>query len=191
MTDQPFTKLNLGSGRFKKVGYLNVDWVSGTEPELVHDLNRLPYPLADNRFKLIEADHVLEHLDNAFAVMKELHRIARPGATIIIRVPHWSRAMTHPEHQHGFDFTFPFYFNKNFQGGYQGVELRAEVVKLTWLAQRYLKKRTVAAYLYYPARPLGAIFDFLANLSPMFCSRIWCFWVGGFEEIEFRFRVVK
>jgi hypothetical protein len=32
---------------------------------------------------------------------------------------------------------------------------------------------------------IGEIFDLAANLCPALCSRIWCFWVGGFEEIRF------
>jgi hypothetical protein len=38
---------------------------------------------------------------------------------------------------------------------------------------------------------LGDIINFFANLSPEFCSRFWCNWVGGFEEISFEFEVVK
>ena len=71
-------KLNLGCGEFKKAGYINVDYYSVTDPDLKHDLDIFPYPFADNEFKLIEADHLLEHLDNPFRVMKELHRISEP-----------------------------------------------------------------------------------------------------------------
>jgi hypothetical protein len=33
--------------------------------------------------------------------------------------------------------------------------------------------------------------DLLANLSPYLASRLWGYWVGGFEEIEYRFQVIK
>ena len=36
-------------------------------------------------------------------------------------------------------------------------------------------------------RVVGGVMNFLANLSPLACSRLWCFWVGGFEEIEYHF----
>ncbi|MCX8472834.1 MAG: hypothetical protein ORN85_04210, partial [Sediminibacterium sp.] len=36
-------------------------------------------------------------------------------------------------------------------------------------------------------RIFNFIINFFANLSPFLCSRLWCFWVGGFEEIEFVF----
>jgi hypothetical protein len=64
-------------------------------------------------------------------------------------------------------------------------------MRLSWFAQRYLKKQVVPAYQYAVATIFGAIFDFFANLSPVLCSRIWCFWVGGFEEIEYEFTVIK
>jgi polysaccharide export outer membrane protein len=55
------------------------------------------------------------------------------------------------------------------------------------LLQR-IKKQMLSPLLFYPAKYAGFIINFFANLSPMFCSRVWCFWVGGFEEIEFHFR---
>ena len=189
--DTQIRKLNLGCGEFPKAGYVNVDWNSAVRPDVIHNLNILPYPFPDNSFLFIEADHVLEHLMSPFAVMKEIWRIARDQARVIIRVPHFSRGFSHPEHQRGFGITFPLYFNKNFKGGYQGVEFELKILKLSWFAQRYLKKQTIPKYQYIAALMLGKIFDFFANLSPVLCSRLWCFWVGGFEEIEYEFIVVK
>jgi predicted SAM-dependent methyltransferase len=116
-------KLNLGSGEFKKKGYVNVDFYSVTKPDNFHDLNIIPFPFMDNEFSLIEADHLLEHLSDPFAVMKELVRISRDKGVIQIKVPHFSRGFSRPEHKRGFDVPFPLYFNKEFKGGYQGVDL--------------------------------------------------------------------
>lgn len=184
-------KLNLGSGEFRKEGFLNVDFYSVSEPDLRHDLTSIPYPFNDNHFDWIESDHCLEHLPEPFRIMREIHRIGKPGATVIIRVPHFSRGFTHAEHKAGFDVTFPYYFQKSFTGGYQGVEYDEISTRLRWFAQPYLKKQVLAAPVFYVASFFGAIFDFIANLSPFFCSRIWCFWVGGFEQVEFKLRIRK
>jgi hypothetical protein len=185
------TKLNLGCGAFPKEGFLNVDWEASGTPDVRHDLNRFPYPFEDNRFTRIEADHLLEHLENPFAVMRELYRIARPGCRIRIRVPHFSRGFTHAQHSRGFDVSFPLYFNPTFQGGYQGVQLKLLNMRLRWFAQPYLKKTVLSPAAFYFGRTVGAVLDLLANLSPYACSRLWCFWVGGFEEVAFEFEVVK
>lgn len=184
-------KLNLGSGAYPKSGYTNVDFYSLYESEVRHDLNLFPYPFPDNEFELIEADHVVEHLHEPFQVMAELYRIAQTGAKIIIRVPHFSRGFTHADHKRGFDVTFPYYFDPKFRGGFHGITLSHTKTALHWFSQPYLKKDFMAPPLYYFGIALGAILDFLANLSPFIASRIWCFWVGGFEEIEFHFQVDK
>jgi len=141
-------KLNIGCGEFKKDGYINVDYYSVSEPDVKHDLNKFPYPFKDNEFELIEAEHILEHLDDPFRVMKELHRISKNNGLIIIKVPHFSRGFTHPEHRRGFDVSFPHYFDPAFKGGFQGFQLIAENIKLSWFAQPYLKKQSYLARLF-------------------------------------------
>ena len=113
-------KLNLGCGEFKINDFINVDINKSVEPDVVHDLNKFPYPFKDNHFNVIRAEHILEHLDNPFKVMKELHRLLNYGGVLIIKVPHSSRGFTHPDHKRGFDISFPYYFDYNFKGGYQG-----------------------------------------------------------------------
>ncbi len=137
------TKLNLGCGAFKKEGYVNLDCYGHLKPDIAHNLNSIPYPFPDNNFELIEADHVLEHLEDVFGVMKELRRIMKPGGVLAVKVPHFSRGFTHPEHKRGFDVSFPYYFDPSFKGGYCGSEFACDKVKLRWFAQPYLKKETI------------------------------------------------
>ena len=189
MTIPPHAKLNLGAGADKKQGYVNVDWSPLTSPDVVCDLNVFPYPFPDESCELIEAYHVLEHLEKPFAVMRELHRILTPGGVLHIKVPHFSRGMTHAEHEHGFDVTFPLYFDPTFTAsGYYGVPYTCTSVRLTWLAFFHLMpslgySRITIGIL----RGVNVLISWLANISPAFTSRIWCFWVGGFDEIEFMF----
>lgn len=184
-------KLNIGCGAFKKPGFMNLDSDPRTQADVVHDLNIFPYPFSQESFSVIEADHILEHLNNPFKVMNELHRMLIDDGKLVVRVPHFSRGFTHAEHKRGFDVTFPFYFNPTFIGGYTGTHFQLERMRLVWFAQPYLKKRVLSKGEYYLGSLLGTILDTAANLSPTLCSRAWCFWVGGFEEIEFHFRCRK
>ena len=181
-------KLNLGCGRFPKEGFVNVDWVATPGVDRVHNLANLPYPFEDDSVELIEMDHVLEHLPDVFGIMREVHRILVPGGRVVIRVPHFSRGFTHPEHMRGFDATFPYYFQPDFMGGYTGVEFETEKVVMTWFAQPYLKKSVLSPLVYHAGNLVGKLFDAAANAQPLYCSRLWCYYVGGFEQIEFRMR---
>jgi len=181
-------KLNLGCGEFKKSGYINLDVEDRFSPDVLHDLNDLPYPFADGAFDLIESSHNLEHLNDPFAAMTEMHRLLVPGGTLIIKVPHFSRGLTHPDHRRGFDVSFPFYFNPDFPGGYTGTRFDLAKLRLTWYGQPYLKKKVLSPPVHIALSGIGWVIDILANLSPALCSRIWCFWVGGFEELELHFK---
>jgi len=187
--EKKLKKLNLGCGEHHKEGYVNLDWQPLTKPDVSHNLNKFPYPFEDNSFDLVEAYHILEHLDKPFVVMKEMHRILKPGGKLRIKVPHFSRGFTHAEHVHGFDVTFPLYFNKDFTtSGFYGVEYGLKKMTLHWMAFFHLLPYMgYGQFVIGTARAISAVISGVANLSPSLCSRIWCYWVGGFEEIEFEF----
>ena len=87
--------------------------------------------------------------------MREIHRITKPGGTVRIWVPHFSRGFTHPEHKSGFDVTFPYYFRSDFLGGYQGVEFALEDLRLRWFAQPYLKRTVLSRRAFRAASAAG------------------------------------
>ena len=185
-------KLNLGAGDLKKDGYLSVDWNPIAKPDVVVDLNKFPYPFGDGSVEEVLAYHVLEHLEKPFDVMREIHRILAPGGKLVVKVPHYSRGFAHPEHCHGFDITFPLFFNKNSPGShYLGFEFDVSDIRMQWDPFMYL-----LPYLGYPAwvvlplQGLNAAISFLANLCRPAASRLWCYWVGGFSEVSFTFTKV-
>ena len=180
-------KLNLGCGRFKKEGFINVDVDARTQPEVLHDLNAYPYPFSEAEFGHIEADHVLEHLNDPIRTMKELHRILQPEGTLVVRLPHFSRGFTNPDHKRGFDFTFAYWFDPKMEVWYCGAPYDLKKMRFRWSSQPYLKKKLFSLPTYAASCVAGGLIDFFANLSPLLCSRLWCFWVGGFEEMEFVF----
>ncbi len=182
-------KLNLGCGIDYKEGYVNVDFHSHINIDVRHDLNQIPYPFKDQEFDHILASHVLEHLDKPFIIMTELHRILKVGGTLHIKVPHFSRGFTHSEHKAGFDVTFPYYFNPDFtKSGYYGIPFHLQKMELHYFAFFHLLPYMgVGKPTILLMKIINSFINFFAKLSPNFCSRVWCFWVGGFEEIEFVF----
>ena len=96
--------LVLGSGTKKVSGAVHVDIVADTTPDVVHDLNIVPWPLPDSVFTLVIASDVIEHLDDVIRTFEEIHRVCAPGATVRITVPHFSsaNAFTDPTHRHYF-----------------------------------------------------------------------------------------
>ena len=185
------TKLNLGCGKFKKEGYKNLDYDPRTKPDVLHDLNVFPYPFKDNIFDEVYSSHVLEHLDKPFEVMAQIHRILKPKGKLTLLLPHFSRGMTNTTHKHCFDVAFPFYFQKDYQGTRAGDNFKLISMKFNWFGQPDLKITKLGFFKYNIGLYLGKVFTFLANLSPYACSRIWCFWVGGFDEIKFEMEKEK
>lgn len=64
--------------------------VSQKGVDVVHDLNKFPYPFKSNFFDEIYASCILEHLDNPKKFVEELWRISKSGAKILIGTVHFS-----------------------------------------------------------------------------------------------------
>lgn len=63
------TKLCLGSGEKRLEDAVNVDLVSSTNPDIVHDLNERPWPLPSDSFNECYANDVIEHLVDIVGTM--------------------------------------------------------------------------------------------------------------------------
>jgi SAM-dependent methyltransferase len=100
----PGAILDIGCGSAKTSGAVGLDISADTDADVVHDLDMLPYPIADASFDQILLQDVLEHVREPIKVFEELHRIARPGARIQLRTPHFSSALAYgdPTHRHYF-----------------------------------------------------------------------------------------
>jgi hypothetical protein len=90
-------KFNMGCGFNKLPGYVNVDMFPECTPDLLTDLEHLPWPIETGRASEVVFNHCLEHLGQHsgtfLGIMKELYRICKPGARIVINAPH-------PRHDH-------------------------------------------------------------------------------------------
>ena len=56
--------LNLGSGVKNNNDGIRLDFNPDVNPDILHDLNKFPYPFENNSFDLITMDNVLGELDN-------------------------------------------------------------------------------------------------------------------------------
>ncbi len=116
-------KLNLGCGTDIKQGYVNLDIIGREGVDVVHDLNRFPYPFSNDQFDEIYASHVIEHVDDVLRVLEELYRILKNDGYLRIKVPYFSSfgAFQDPTHKHFFaEDTIRFYiaqngYNRNFR----------------------------------------------------------------------------
>ena len=84
-------KLNLGCGRDKKEGFINIDRDANVKPDIVCNLGHERIPLPDNSVNYVLAHNFFEHLDSdetAFLI-EELYRVCENGAIIDITCPHY------------------------------------------------------------------------------------------------------
>ena len=79
-------KLNLGSSKVKLDGFLNVDINKDSNPDIVWDLNKLPYPFENESIDEIEMNCVIEHLDiHLIDFLKEAKRILKHKGKLHLR----------------------------------------------------------------------------------------------------------
>lgn len=105
-------RLNLGCGVAPIEGCVNVDRHRGPGVDIICDLTVLPWPWQDGTFEHVRAHHILEHMPDLTAVMREIHRVCRPEATVDIVVPYASTLwdVANPEHVRRFNHvTFQYY----------------------------------------------------------------------------------
>ncbi|KQR57864.1 methyltransferase domain-containing protein [Acidovorax sp. Leaf160] len=122
-------KLNVGCGRNILEGWINLDSQALPGVNIIADLNTCastPLPLEDDSVDEFLLSHVMEHIPNVLPMMQELYRVARPGARMVVRVPHGASddAFEDPTHVrqmfHGSFgyFSQPYYWRADY--GYRG-----------------------------------------------------------------------
>ena len=110
----PKQVLHLGCGQNTIPGATGVDINRKSQADIIHDLDRFPYPFKANQFELVVAQHVIEHLDDIPGVMKEIYRISQNKAKVLITSCHFTSvdSFTDPTHKHfltsrTFDYFIP------------------------------------------------------------------------------------
>ena len=90
-------KFNMGCGYNKIAEHINVDASVVCAPDIVLDLETLPWPWETSVADAVVFNHSMEHMGQNprvfLGIMSELYRICKHGAEIQINVPH-------PRHDH-------------------------------------------------------------------------------------------
>lgn len=105
MTD----RLHLGCGRTYRVGWHNVDQSEEIPVDERVDLSDRPWPWSDDRFAAIHAAHVVEHLPDPGAFLRECRRVLSGGGELTLVVPIGLNAVADPDHEHEWTWKTPCY----------------------------------------------------------------------------------
>jgi len=85
-------KLNLGCGSKTIEGFVNVDKFPTATTDLVFDLEKTPWPWEADSVDEIRLIHSLEHMgqdtNTYLNIFKEIYRVCRKDAVVVIHVPH-------------------------------------------------------------------------------------------------------
>jgi SAM-dependent methyltransferase len=151
--------LNLGCGRKRIDGAVNVDRAAIVKPDVVHDLDLLPWPFEENQFGEIHAYDVIEHCADLVATMNEIHRISANGAVLHVTTPHFSSANSYidPTHKHHLSYFSFDYFTGDDEFGF-------------YTDRRFRKRR--AQIVFYPSMANKLIWR-IANRFPRAYERRW------------------
>lgn len=182
-------KLNIGCGKDFRDGYINIDIVD-YGGNVVHDLNKVPYPFEDNTFNEILASHVMEHLNNFNSTVTELHRILKPNGILTVYAPFFLNTKYFGEPDHKIPFSIRSFDN------YECLDNR----KLKFYEQWKLNHRTNyggnVQFEILEKRFITSHFkilkwmDFFLNIEPVIYER---FFAGIFspEEVFFSLKALK
>jgi len=176
-------KLDLGCGKYKKKGFYGIDKFPGEEVDQIVDVDK-GIPFEDNCVDEIYTSHVLEHVENFEFVMEEIHRICKPNAKVIIKVPHFSGKSGFFEFHKRF---FRYDSFSDFEQKKGDMDISLNKIKFRVIRRKigFLKK----SYL-----PWDYILEPLINSSQRFCLFYELTFLRNLfpaHEVEFELRVIK
>ncbi len=143
---------DLGCGVNKTRDTVGIDRFPLEGVDVVVDLNKFPYPFADNSFDVFYLNDIIEHLPDTIGVMEELYRLCKPNAHIYIRVINWNSKLNaeDPTHVKAFtEHTFDFFGKYALRSYYS--KARFEVVSCEYQfnakVEKYIKNRRLMKFL--------------------------------------------
>lgn len=117
--------LDVGCGENKQPNCIGMDARKVPGVDVVHDVEKFPWPFADQTFTRITMSHLMEHIKPwlSIDVMNEMWRIIRPKGNVFMVMPypgsagHWQD----PTHIKPWNETTPKYFDPEDPSGLYGI----------------------------------------------------------------------
>lgn len=180
-------KINLGCGKDYKRGWINVDFNKEIKADVYCNFTK-KLPFKNNYADFVLLDNVIEHIpaDSYLSFLEELHRICKPGAEIMIYVPHYSGmyAFKHPTHYNYFGIgSFDTFKPESVFSGerYSKVRFNIKEERLLFFHHNLVQNPWLSKL------PI----NFLFNLSRVWQQIMERFQFFGFDEISYRLEVCK
>jgi len=177
--------LDIGCGANKASrDYIGVDRLALQGVDVVCDLER-SLPFATSSIDSIVTRHTLEHIHDLEGILREFHRIVKPGGSVLITVPHFSNTL-------GFsDYTHKRFF------GYYTFDYFSRTSDPHWNVPRYtndisfhiVRKRLCFRNFSVFSRLLEALFNRSRFAAYFYESKL--SWIVPCFEIEFELKVEK
>lgn len=110
--------LHIGCGASKLEGAIGIDVLKLPPVDIVHDLDKTPWPVDDSSIDIVYAHSVVEHITDMVGFMNEVWRVLRPSGRIIMAVPYFRSvdSFTDITHKHFFTSASMNYFLKDMGG---------------------------------------------------------------------------
>lgn len=189
-------KIDLGCGEHKTEGLLGIDIVQHPNVDIVHDLSLFPYPIENDSVEYVQANHVLEHVPDFIKTVEELCRICKHNAVIEVRCPHASCFPTvwaDPTHKRALVKHSFIHWGTDARHiyGFEG-ELIVEEVRLHYCLYQGMRngKPTTSNRMRKVGKFIDRIVNSRSGVQNVF-ERFFSSYIGGFEEVYFKLRVVK
>ncbi|MBW2596848.1 MAG: methyltransferase domain-containing protein [Deltaproteobacteria bacterium] len=127
-------RINLGCGKRKVKGYINIDIDPAHEPDLILDLSKCALPYGDNSVDEVRAFDFLEHipLGKTIFVIDEIWRVLKPGGKFEHFTPSTDGrgAFQDPTHLSFWNINSWLYFTDGIWANMYGIKSKFKVEQL-------------------------------------------------------------
>lgn len=125
--------LNIGSGNsLRQKGVVNVDMMDYDNVDIVCDIHHLPFH--DNSIDAIMSLAVLEHVREPAVVLKEVHRVLKPGGRVFSVIPFMQPFHASPHDYQRYTLPGIEYLHRDFQKVESGI-FSGPVSGVLWVVQ--------------------------------------------------------